>query len=380
MTDSRWATRVVGVDIARFVALAGMMATHILPAFDFGTSDLTAAHSVAGGRASALFAVLAGVSLALTTGRTTPIRGRAFAGAAVGIAVRALLIAAVGLALGRYDSGIAVILTYYAVLFVLGIPFLLLGARWLFVLAGAWLVVVPVLAQLVRRRLPERGYENPSFSSLQDPVRLLGELTFTGAYPAVPWLAYLLVGMALGRTDLTRWRTPALLAVVGSVLVAASVLVSDALLGRPGVKAGLAELFGGSYPLERFLAYGFPGSTPTDSWWWLAVRAPHTATSFDLAQTIGSAMLVLSLCLVLGRLLPSVTYVVFGAGAMTLTLYTLHVLLRVEVWDGESMTTYVGQVVAALVVGAVFRLLRRRGPLEAVVGSASRAARRLVPV
>lgn len=380
MTDLRSTTRIVGVDIARFVALAGMMATHIVPAFDAGTSDLAFAHTLAGGRASALFAVLAGVSLALTTGRTTPVRGRTFGSAAVGVAVRALLIAGIGLALGRYDSGIAVILTYYAVLFVLGIPFLLLTARWLFLLAGAWLVVVPVLAQLIRRRLPERGYDNPSFRSLQDPAQLLGELTFTGAYPAVPWLAYLLVGMAIGRTDLTRWRTPAVLAVVGAVLVAASVLISDALLGRPGVKAGLAELFGGSYALERFQADGFPGSTPTDSWWWLAVRSPHTATPFDLAQTIGSAMVVIALCLALGWLLPSIAHVLFGAGAMTLTLYSVHVLLRVQVWNGESTATYVGQVLAALVTGAVFRLLRRRGPLESVVGSASRAVRRLVPV
>ena len=31
---------------------------------------------------------------------------------------------------------------------------------------------------------------------------MLAELTFTGYYPAVPWLAYLLVGLALGRLDL----------------------------------------------------------------------------------------------------------------------------------------------------------------------------------
>ena len=58
--------RLVGLDVARCLALLGMVATHVLdertPA-----GDLTTAQWLAGGRASALFAVLAGVSLALMT-------------------------------------------------------------------------------------------------------------------------------------------------------------------------------------------------------------------------------------------------------------------------------------------------------------------------
>ena len=378
MTDPRSTARVVGVDIARFVALAGMMATHILPAFEGDTQDLTFAQSVAGGRASALFAVLAGVSLALTTGRTTPVRGRAFVAAAAGVAVRAGLIAAIGLALGGFDSGIAVILTYYGVLFLLAIPFLGLPARWLLVLAALWLVVSPVLAHLVRAKLPGRGFDSPSFESLADLGRLFSDLTFTGYYPSVPWLTFLLVGLAIGRTELTTWRAPVVLASVGGGLVVLAVLVSDGLLRRPGVKDELAVSFGSRESLDAGLARGVFGSTPTDSWWWLAVRAPHSATSFDLAQTIGSALLVIAVCLVIGRLVPSLTSVVFGAGAMTLTLYTAHVLLRVQLWDGDTPVTYFGHVGAALAIGVVFALTHTRGPVEALVGGVSRLARRLV--
>ncbi|MCW2760960.1 MAG: hypothetical protein JWR85_1161 [Marmoricola sp.] len=378
MTDTRSAARVVGVDIARFVALAGMMATHILPSFENGTGDLTFAQSAAGGRASALFAVLAGVSLALTTGRTSPVRGRELGAAAAGIAVRAVLIAAIGLALGEFESGIAVILTYYGVLFLLGIPFLVLRTPWLLGIAATWVVATPVVAHLVRRQLPPRGFDNPSFESLQDSGKLFSELAFTGYYPAVPWLAYLLVGMAIGRTDLTRWRTSVILASVGGAIVAVAIFVSDALVRHPGVRDELVESFGSAATLEQDLAHGFFGNTPTDSWWWLAVRAPHTATPFDLAQTIGSALLVIAVCLVLGRLLPSLGAVLFGAGAMTLTLYTAHVLLRVELWDGTTAATYVGHVTAALAVGALLALVHTRGPLEALVGGLSKLGRRLV--
>ena len=58
--------RLVGLDVARCLALLGMVATHVL---DARTPDgeLATAQWLAGGRASALFAVLAGVSLALMT-------------------------------------------------------------------------------------------------------------------------------------------------------------------------------------------------------------------------------------------------------------------------------------------------------------------------
>ncbi len=117
----------VGLDVARCLALLGMMATHVL-ASRTADGDLATLHWLAGGRASALFAVLAGVSMALVSGGRTPVSGSARVRASVALAVRAALVGAIGLFLGALDTGIAVILTYYAVLFVLGLAFLGLRA------------------------------------------------------------------------------------------------------------------------------------------------------------------------------------------------------------------------------------------------------------
>jgi hypothetical protein len=366
--------RVVGVDIARFVALAGMMAIHILPAFE--DDELTVAQGLAGGRSSALFAVLAGVSLTLMTGRRA-VPGSQWEPAASGIAVRAVLIALIGLFLGGLPTSIAVILTYYGLLFLLGIPFLVLGTRTLLLLAVAWGVASPVVSQWLRPHLEARPGPSPSFDSLSEPAALFQELMFTGYYPAFPWLTYLLVGMAVGRLSLTSYRTMAALGVTGAMLVSASYLVSDALLARDGVREELARSTGGSPDLlDQELAGGLHGTTPTASWWWLAVRAPHSGTPFDLGQTIGSALLVLALCLVVGRALPRLGRVVFGAGAMTLTLYSLHVVSRQPGWwDGETTDTWVGQVLTAMAIGALYALMRTSGPLERVVSLVSRAAR-----
>ena len=73
--------RIVGIDAARYLALVGMIATHALVST---TPDggATLAQQIAGGRASALFAVLAGTTLALASGGRTPFHGRALGVAA----------------------------------------------------------------------------------------------------------------------------------------------------------------------------------------------------------------------------------------------------------------------------------------------------------
>ena len=358
--------RLVGLDVARCLALLGMVATHVLDART-PDGDLTFVQWLAGGRASALFAVLAGVSIALMTGGREPVRGRERALRSAGLALRAVLIATLGLVLGALESGVAVILTYYGALFLLGLPFVGLRARTLAVLAAAWVVLAPVVSHLVRPDLPERGFASPAFGQLHDPGQLAGELLLTGYYPVFPWLAYLLVGMALGRADL---RDPRLLAAVGAgglVLALLATQVSHAVTDPV---------------LRDRHATGMFGTTPGDGdWSWLLMVAPHSATPFDLAQTIGSALLVIAACLLLERVLPrpGVVFlaVLFGAGTMTLTLYSLHVVMRTpDLWPPEEPGTYVWHVLVLLTIGLVYTAAGRRGPLETAVGLPVRVLRR----
>ena len=363
--------------MARCLALLGMVATHVL---DERTSDgsLTVAQWLAGGRASALFAVLAGVSIALVTGRQDPVRGRDRGRASLGLLVRALLVAALGLGLGTLDSGIAVILTYYGLLFVLATPFIGLRARPLALLAAVWVVCAPVLSHVVRPGLPERGFDSPTPGRLvEDPGGLLAELTFTGYYPAVPWLAYLLVGLAVGRLDLTSRRTASALAAGGALLAVVATGASRLLTAVPSVRAGLVADPPASDPdgaalLDR-ISSGLPGSTPTGGGWeWLLVVAPHTATPFDLAATTGSAMLVLgAVLLLLGAAGPTsrrAVALLFGAGTMTLSLYSLHlVVLGTDVVPADLRESYLFHVLLLLGTGLVLRAAGVRGPLELVV-------------
>lgn len=371
--------RLVGVDLARCLALLGMMAAHML-SDQAADGSLTVSHQLVAGRSSALFAVLAGVSIALTTGRTRPLAGRDRLTASVTLVARAAVVGFLGLVLGGLGSGVAVILTYYAVLFVLALPFLRLGPGPLALLAGLWTVAGPTLGHVVRPLLPENSYAVPSFPSLADPLQLLSELTFTGYYPAVPWLAYLLAGMAIGRLDLRRRAWPPVLLLGGLGVAAGAVAVSRWLTSAPEVRAELVATYDRFEPvagwaeLQTTMGLGLYGTTPTESWWWLAVWGPHSGTSFDLAHTTGSALAVLGLCLLLTRVARSFWQVVAGAGAMTLTLYSLHVaMLSPAVFPGGGLDNYVVQVVLVLVIGGTFAVSRIRGPLEAMTTSMARS-------
>lgn len=382
--------RLVGIDLARCLALLAMMATHLLDERD-PDGTLSASAWLFSGRASALFALLAGVSLALMSGRTRPLRGRARARRSAGLAVRALLVALIGLALGEVDSGIAVILTHYGLLLLMGLLVLGLGARALAVLAAAWVVLGPVVAQVLRPELPPRGFASPSFEQLAEPGRLLSELLFTGYYPMASWFAYLLAGMALGRLDLAglRRRVLAALALAGGALAVATTWLSHRLTERedvlsallPGVTARRGPEVAATRLREQ-VESGLFGQTPVEGpWQWLLVVAPHSTTPFDLAQTIGSAVLVVALCLLLVRLLPGPAVdgvaVAAGAGAATLSLYSLHVLMTsAAVWPSESSDGTAVQYVVVLGLGALLAATGRRGPLEAAVARLSDGATR----
>jgi uncharacterized membrane protein len=376
------AGRLVGIDLARCLALLGMMATHLLSETD-PDGSISGAQWLAGGRSAALFAVLAGVSIALMTGGPRPVAGHERAARSAGLVVRAGLIAFIGLVLGDLGSGLAIILTYYGLLFVCGLPFLGLRARSLLILAAVWVVVVPVVSDWVRPHLPPRRGPSPNLAQLADPGHLLSELLLTGYYPVLPWLAYLLVGLAVGRLSLADRRIQATLAVTGGALAVAATLVSRALTRRPAVLDAIATDPPSGTDGAALLAeaqFGMFGTTPAGgAWEWLLVVAPHSSTPFDLAQTIGSALLVIGGCLLvvgaLGAVGTRFVAVLFGAGAMTLSLYSLRAMMRTpEVWPPEVPESYLWHVLIVLGIGIVYATLRRRGPLEEVVASSSRIA------
>ncbi|WP_346926554.1 heparan-alpha-glucosaminide N-acetyltransferase domain-containing protein [uncultured Arthrobacter sp.] len=384
--------RLTGIDAARGLALLGMMATHVFPTFE-SDAQLTPTWVglVFSGRASALFALLAGIGLALSTGKQQPLHGPQLWAARRGIALRALVIGAVGLSLGGLEVNIAIILVHYAVLFLCVLPFLGLDVKHLLVLAAGWALVSPAVAFLLRPWLltaepPLQLGHNPMWEDLSTPAVLLGDLFLTGYYPVLQWITYVLIGLAIGRMALTSAAVPVLLLAVGSAVAVLAKWLSIVMMEDWGGRAALqASLLNPSYPLESLLQVNLAGVDQTGSAWWLASSAPHSGTTLDLLHTSGVAAAVVGVFLILGRLVQGsgldILLPLRGAGAMTLSFYTAHLCVMASLygqplpsgWTVEGV--YWLQAAAILVLGGIFAALAWRGPLEWVAHAANQLGR-----
>jgi len=377
-------TRLAGVDAARGAALLGMMATHLMAIFGPDPAQTpTWVGLVFSGRSAALFAVLAGVGLALSTGRQQPLQGAGLRAARRGVALRAVPIAVVGLFLGGLEVNIAVILVHYAVLFLCVLPFLGFGAKALAAWAGGWVLLSPVLAFALRpwflsAEPPLRLGHNPAMEDLGTPGTLLADILLTGYYPVLQWLSYLLIGLLLGRLELARTAVRVMVLCIGAAVAAtAKLLGNTAILDWGGLQALEDSVGNPAFPLESRLQVSLTGVEQSGSWWWLATAAPHSGTTLDLLHTAGVAAAVVAFFLLLGGLrrpgAPETARWLLplsGPGAMTLTLYALHVW-AVSWFHGEELPAglapeaiYLLHALVAVAIGVLFALWRRRGPLE----------------
>jgi uncharacterized membrane protein len=369
--------RRLGVDAARGIALLAIMAVHALPATD-AAGHTTFWHHVTNGRSAAAFVLLAGVGLALMTGGPRPASGIRLASARRVTAVRAGAIGLIGLALGSAPSGAAVILAYFTVLFLLALPLLGLGARAAAVAAGLRAAGMPLVSAAVRDWLPVKDLTNPTLGDLvQRPLELLSQLTWTGYYPALPWLAYVAAGIAIGRLPLHSPRVAAALLAGGGGLAAVSAVVSQWLLGPGGGLDVLAASASRPAPqVKELLERSMFGTVPTDTWWWQAVDAPYSSTGLEIAQGIGTTAALLGACLLLERVARRALVPLAAAGSMTLTAYAVHLLVQAsDLLAGRAALSWTLQAVGALVLGTLWRLRVGRGPLEALVARLSDRAR-----
>lgn len=391
-------SRLLGVDAARGLALLGMMTVHVLPTSDEMTGEAAWPGLVLSGRSAALFALLAGVGLALLSGGSDPDRPNARAGwDRTVVAVRAVLIVLIGLAVALLDAEVAIILVHYGLLFLLALPFLRMGAKALFGLAAVWVAVGPVALWWLHNRLrgtlegfPDewRLWHSPSFLDLSTPGLTGMDLAVTGYYPLLIWPAYLFAGMAVGRLNLRSSATALRIGIAGIILAGITYLTGRLTLAL----SDLVPLFASDYSLSEDRVRGeiLTGTHQlpliTEHEWFLLVT-PHQGSTTDVLHTIGTALAVLGLCLLAADRLRWVLAPLIGAGAMPLTLYVGH-LVVLHLWRGDNdlfgetgllaqhsgTTMILALTVAALTAGLMKHLIGRRGPLEALTHAAGLAA------
>ena len=312
-------SRIVGIDIARGLAVFGMFIAHTYPRV--GDAEL-----IVDGRSSILFATLAGISLGLLSGSRDP-SSRPRSGVISGIVVRAAFLFLLGVALSTLPSRVAVILDYYGIMFVLMLPLLYLPRVALALAAVLLWAGMPLLAGWAAVAGPQSGWPG-----------LAAEYLLVGSYPALVWLPFLLTGLLCARSDLTSGRTQGWMIVGGAVAM---------VIGYGGAQA-------------------IPG---------LSAEA-HSGSTAEILGSGGFAVAVIGVLLwaCRARAARAVLHPVAAAGSMPLTIYTLQILLLAlfvtlaeagaQAPEYPGFPLMIGLIVATMAFGTLWRATVGTGPLE----------------
>lgn len=353
--------RILGLDVARGLAILGMAGAHIGETGELDLFDPSTWTALVHGRSSILFAVLAGVSVALMTGRSDlpdPARVPALRLNLVG---RGAVIFIIGLVLEMFGTPIAVILTLYGLLYVAVIPFLRWRPAHLLLAAGALAVAGPPLLALV------------SAVTLYPYGAGIGFVLY-GSYPITVWMAFVLGGLALGRLRVERLDTAvvALGTGLGLMVIGYGLGAVGALAGvraQPVVETS-AEAGWSGYP--QALADADPLGAVLAS---LFAVEPHSGGVAEILGSGGFVLVVIALCLLLAIPLRWVLLPIGALGSMPLSAYSLHVV-SVALISGpgsffQSNEFWAITAVVLILLAMAWSMFVGRGPLERLVGRAA---------
>jgi uncharacterized membrane protein YeiB len=331
-------SRIAGIDLARALAIVGMVAVHVGPT---GLDDAAGRlYALPHGRASILFVLVAGIGVSLLAASRT----RTLVSARWRLAWRAALLLPLGLLLQELDHRVFVILPTYAALFALAILIVRLPDRALLALAGGLTLLGPVAFLFGLDAFPDAFARNAVEWS--DPAGRIALGVLAGPYPLPVWAAPFVFGMWLGRRDMR----------------------------SAGVRLGL--IFGGAAaavlaPEAASLLEGLVGAAvPPPSWRALLLSAPHSQMPPWLIGSIGAAVFVLGVSLVVADALPRVFAPLVALGQLALTVYVAHLLL-LHVWPlktrdvTEAALTVLAFTGGAALFATLWRRAFGRGPLEA---------------
>ncbi|MFT6399192.1 MAG: putative membrane protein YeiB [Bradymonadia bacterium] len=358
MTDNP--TRVLGFDIARAVAVFGMVVVNfkvVMGAESAGPSWLVWTIGLLDGRAAATFVLLAGAGLSLLSRRS---RNSADAS---GIARdrrtvlrRAVFLFFVGLAYTPIWP--ADILHFYGVYIAVAALFLTAPTRVLLTAASLLALLFMVLL-LVLNYETGWDWEGLNYIGFWTPAGMMRHLFFNGFHPVVPWLAFMLVGMALGRLDLSNADTR------NRVLRWS---VSAAVLGESV-----------SWGLRRWLMTSALSVQEKADLIAVVGTDPMPPVILYMVAAGGTAVTIVVACISLGQRFHSAVWMrpIVATGQMALTLYVAHVVIGMGVLEAagalENQSLNFALVsagifcAASLVFASRWSLRFRRGPLESLM-------------
>ncbi len=337
------ARRLIGLDLARFVALVGMVIVNfdvvmVTRGIDQEASGIA---SWLAGRAAATFVVLAGIGIGL--GATSKPWRQTYATNLK----RVLFLLVLGLGNSLIFS--ADIIHYYAIYFLFAIVFLR-APSWMLWGTIASLIIGFVLLVLTLEYDTGWNWQAFEYDGFWTPSGFVRNLFFNGWHPVVPWFSFVLYGIWLSRLDLQNRSIQRKLLAGGCISFVSVTLLSGWLMqSMSRIDEGAAILFA-TDPVPPMPLYLIAGGS--------------------------AASLAIGACLLIEPRVQSTRAhtMMIAAGRQTLTLYIAHILVGMGLL--ESLGMIGGQTAAtAVTVSVIFCVAAtlfawgwsrkfERGPLE----------------
>ena len=313
--------RILGYDLARAGAFFGMLVVNFSVLMGSGSSATNWLDWVTGiirGRAAATFVVLAGAGLSLLTKGVYPSKDRAEINAKrSALLKRSLFLLVIGL-FNFVISPISDILHFYAVYIALVACLLTVSNLSLWLLTAVTIACRPLIfiafAFVKSWDLPTVA--DAGFWNLPG---IIGHTFFNGCFPVIPWMAFITLGMWLGRQDFSdrALGKKVLLAGIGAVAFAES-------LSRVGIYLTSSLLLGRG--LEKLLPF-------------LQIASWDPMPLF-MISAMGTALVVIALIMKLADKYGNTRWVLpfSSVGQTTLTLYVTHIIVGgLLLWITEEL-------------------------------------------
>jgi uncharacterized protein len=357
MTETQ--PRLLGLDFARALAVFGMVLVNfkiVMGADAAGTDWMAQFAGIFDGRASALFVILAGVGMSLMSKRALDnnddemlSRNRS------SLLRRAMALFIIGLLYTPIWP--ADILHFYGIFIAAGALLLSAANKHLWQMIWLMVLIYPVMLHNLDygREWDWTTLDYDGFWTFGGQLR---HLFFNGFHPVIPWLAFLLLGMRIGRMDLH---------------------------APPKHKSlllwGLAIAL-----LTEFHSYFFVGvftlsdePVPEDIIQALFGTKPMPPMPFYMVAAASWAVAVIGACLALGRKFGSAIWFkpFVATGQLALTLYVAHVVIGMGVLEAigqlenqtlaAALTSALVFCIAATVFSSLWLMKFKRGPLEVLL-------------
>lgn len=343
-------SRILGIDVARGLAMLGMVVVHYVWA-DGEAGPVAALARAMDGRSMPLFMLLGGVGVVLVSRRAAhPDRG---------LVIRAVILMALGLILHETTERIAIVLQFYGLLFLVA-PLLRRLPTWaLAASAVATTVVGAVTFQVVGS-----PRQVTSLDVLLEGWPGLRSLLFDGYYPFFPVFGFFAVGLVVGHLDLRDRRVATGLVAVGAALWVGTWVLAEALTAVAGAAPG-DEAADGSFHAARLLdGHG------------------HSQMPVWVLSAAGTSLAVLGLSLLVAERFAGAVRSLAVVGTMALTFY-VYQALATQIFPSPTTTgparewaSVAELYVSFVVIAELWKRRFRSGPLEALlrVGSGGRVA------